>query len=94
MSIIKNYNIIVDEEAIEISIETKPYFRNDTLQPIYIYKIDGNLIDNNNNTNNIITYYIRGISNKIYTVIDNYHIFNILNEKYQSLLPNFNFLTY
>jgi hypothetical protein len=83
------HTIEIDGKNIEISIEVKPYFRNETLQPIYIYRIP----NNNSETSHIITYFIRGISNNILTVIGNYNIFDILNKNYKTLLPDFSFLS-
>ena len=102
MSTIAFHNIQVDGENIKISIETKPYYRNDTLQPIYIYRVVNDVTNDVANepeyTNivgksSIITYFIRGISNNILTVIGNYHIFDILNKNYKTLLPDFSFLS-
>ena len=87
MSKINTSYIQVDHKDLQITIQIKPYFRNDTLQPIYIY----DTVDENSSVNcNIITYYIRGISNQIYTVINNYYIYNILKKNYNSLLPDIN----
>ena len=116
MSKITSHYIQVDEKQIQITIQVKPYFNNDTLQPIYIYDVvkigytvnedivnedikNKDIVNedivNENNLNgktsiygNIITYYIRGASNQIYTVINNYYLFHILKKKYTSLLPD------
>jgi len=98
MSTIAFHNIQVDGENIKISIESKAYYRNDTLQPIYIYRVVNDAANDTEYTNivgksSIITYFIRGISNNILTVIGNYHIFNILNKNYKTLLPDFSFLS-
>jgi hypothetical protein len=101
MSTITTHTIQIDGEFIQITIETKPYFRNDTLQPIYIYSTVHTALDTNTNTNTnintntnktIITYYIRGISNKIYTTINNFYIFDILKKNYKTLLPDIDYL--
>ena len=99
MSTITTHTIQVDGEFIQITIEKKPYFRNDTLQPIYIYNTIYTTQNTNSNTNsntttnnNIITYYTSGSPNKIYSIINNFYIFDILKKNYKTLLPDFDYL--